>query len=385
MDDDAGAAIEGRLREEPVGAPTFGERRPMFRDASEAAWRSLVIVAAIALVIYALSTVLIVALPVFIAVLLSTLLVPPARWLQRHGWRPLFATWAVILGFAAVLAGIGTFVVPAIASEFDALGPTVTEGLDDIEEWLVEGPLALSQADLESYRQQAQDTLSEFLRSSSGQIAEGAVVAFEVLAGALLALVLTVFFVKDGRRFQVWALAHLPPRHRDVARASGAKAWAALTAYLRGAAAIGLLEGLIIGITLWVLGARLAVPVALLTFFGAFFPVVGAVGAGMIAVLVALVTAGTTEAVIMAIVAVLVQQFDNDLLAPVIYGRIIKLHPVVVLCALAAGGTLAGIVGAFVAVPFTAVAVAIGGELWIRRYGRPDGADEVFADTPDAV
>lgn len=380
MEDDAGEATEGHLREEPVGVPTFGERRPMFRDASEVAWRSLVIVAAVALVVYALSRVLIVALPVFIAVLLSTLLVPPARWLQRHGWRPLLATWAVLLTFTAVLVGIGTFIFPAIAAEFDALGPIVTQGLDDIEEWLVEGPLGLSQADLESYRQRAQDIAGELLRSSSGQIAEGAVVAFEVIAGFLLALVLTVFFVKDGQRFQVWGLAHLPPRHRTVARASGAKAWAALTAYLRGAAAIGLLEGVIIGVTLWLLGARLAVPVALLTFFGAFFPVVGAVAAGILAVIVALVTAGTTAAVIMAVVALLVQQFDNDLLAPVIYGRIIKLHPVVVLCALAAGGTLAGIIGAFVAVPFTAVAVAVGGELWVRRYGPPDGADEVFAD-----
>lgn len=385
MDDDPAAPQEGTLRPEPLGAPTFGERRPMFRDASEVAWRSLVIVAALGLVVYALSRVLIVALPVFIAVLLSTLLVPPARWLQRRGWRPILATWTVILAFAAVLGGVGTFVVPAIASEFDALGPTVTEGLDDIEEWLVEGPLDLSQQQLESYRQQARDAASSFVRSSSGQLAEGAVVAFEVVAGFVLALVLTVFFVKDGRRFQVWGLAHLPPRHRDVARASGAKAWAALTAYLRGAAAIGVLEGLIMATTLFLVGARLAVPVGLLTFFGAFFPVVGAVVAGIVAILVALVTAGTTAAVIMAIVALLVQQFDNDLLAPLIYGRIIKLHPVVVLCSLAAGGALAGIVGAFVAVPFTAVAVAVGGELWIRRYGRPDGADEVFADAPGGV
>jgi predicted PurR-regulated permease PerM len=288
----------------------------------------------------------------------------------------------VLLSFVAVLVAIGAFIVPAIGTEFSNLGPTVSQGVDDVEEWLVEGPLGLSEEQLTSYRDQAQERVTTFLRSSSGQLAEGAVVAFEVVAGFLLALVLTVFFVKDGRRFQVWALAHLPARHREVTRISARKAWAALAAFLRGAAAIGLLEGVIIAVTLWLVGAGLAVPVAVLTFFAAFFPVVGAVVAGAVAVLVALVTAGPTEALIMAAVALGVQQFDNDLLAPVIYGRIIKLHPVVVLCSLTAGATLAGIVGAFVAVPLAAVGVAVGGELWQRRYGELP-TEGLFDDGPE--
>ena len=89
--------------------------------------------------------------------------------------------------------------------------------------------------------------------------------------------------------------------------------------------------------------------------------------AGVVAVLVTLVSAGGSQALVVAVVALVVQQLDNDFLAPLIYGRMVSLHPVVVLLALTAGGTLAGIVGAFVAVPTAAVAVAVGGEIWRRR------------------
>ena len=127
------------------------------------------------------------------------------------------------------------------------------------------------------------------------------------------------------------------------------------------------MAAIILGLTVWLVGAGLAVPVAVLTFVGAFFPIVGAVAAGIVAALVALVSGGPTDALIVGGVALVVQQFDNDLLAPLIYGRAIKLHPTVVLLSLAAGGTLAGIMGAFLAVPVAAVIGAVLRELWARH------------------
>jgi predicted PurR-regulated permease PerM len=123
----------------------------------------------------------------------------------------------------------------------------------------------------------------------------------------------------------------------------------------------------VIGVAVAIAGGSLVVPVMVLTFAAAFFPIVGAVVAGIVAVLVTLVGSGFTPALVVLVVVVLVQQFDTDLLAPLVYGRAVRLHPVVVLVVLTAGGAVAGIAGAFVAVPVTAVAVAIGGELWSRR------------------
>ena len=120
-----------------------------------------------------------------------------------------------------------------------------------------------------------------------------------------------------------------------------------------------MIEGIIIGTTVWIVGGALAVPVAVITFFAAFLPFAGAVIAGAVAVLVTLVTAGFTPAVIVLVVAVLVQQFDNDLLAPLVFGKNLELHPLVVLAAIVGGSTLFGAFGAILAVPITAMTINV--------------------------
>lgn len=356
-----------KCRMDSVSVPPSPPRRPLLRELSDISWRALVIAAAALALVYLLVRLRLVVLPVFIAALLATALIPPVRALERRRWPPALATWAVFLGFLGVLVGIGSLIVPPIVDEFAGLGETVSEGIDDVERWLIEGPFDLSRDDIRRYRQDGAERIDALLSDSSGSILAGTVAVVEGLAGLLLALVVTFFVVKDGPLIQRWVLAHLPARQHEGVRAAADRAWRALGAYLRGAALIGFLEAIIIGVTLAVVGAPLAAPVAVLTFFGAFFPIVGAVVAGIIAFLVALVGGGLADAIAVGIVALIVQQLDNDLLAPVIYGRIIRLHPLVVLLSLAAGATLAGIAGAFLAVPTTAVAVAIGGEAWRRR------------------
>jgi predicted PurR-regulated permease PerM len=139
----------------------------------------------------------------------------------------------------------------------------------------------------------------------------------------------------------------------------GAKAWTTLGGYLRGVAVLGTFEGIVLGITITVVGGALAIPVAIVTFLASFVPIVGAVVAGVVAVLVALATAGVGPAVIVAVVAIVVQQLDNDLLSPVVYGHTLELHPLVVLFSIVAGGALFGIAGTILAVPLTAMAVNV--------------------------
>jgi predicted PurR-regulated permease PerM len=179
----------------------------------------------------------------------------------------------------------------------------------------------------------------------------------EVVVSLVLALVLTFFAIKDGSLLQSWARTVVPRRRRSQADEVARSAWSTMGGYLRGSAMLGLLEGAIIGGAMTLVGARLALPVALLTFAAAFVPLVGATVAGVIAVLVTLASAGLTEALIVALVALLVQQFDNDLLAPWIFGKALSLHPVVILLAIAAGTALFGFVGTLLAVPVTAIAI----------------------------
>lgn len=346
------------------------ERTTAFKRITDGSWRLLGFGAVLFLATVLLWKLRLVVLPVFVAMLLTSVLAPLVVRLERRGWRTLAATWLVFLGFIAVLVGAGLAILPPTVAEFDGLSESVETGIQDVEDWLVDGPLNLDRRDVGEFTDDPAGRIAEVVRSSSGSFVTGAVLVGEAIAGALLALVLTFLFLKDGRRFQAWALAHTPVDRRDLVRDASARAWDALAGYLRGAALLGLIEATIIGLTLWIVGGSLVGPVAILTFFAAFFPIVGAVLAGVLATLVALTSGGFSAAVIVAVVAVAVQQLDNDLLVPFIYGQTLKLNPAVILIVLTAGGALGGIVGAFLAVPVTGAISGALSEVWDRNGAR---------------
>ena len=315
-----------------------------------------------------------------IAVLLGRALDPVANVLRRRGLPRALVAAVTLVGFLVALVGIFSLLVPAIVDEFSDLGPTLEDAVDDVEDWLVDdSPFDVSRQDVQDFRDEARNRVSDSLESQSGTVVSGTVVAFEVITGLVLALITTFFLLKDGDRFGRWLLTFVPDQRREVARRMSARAWRTLGGYLRGSATLGVIEGIIIGTTVWLVGGALAVPVAVVTFFAAFLPFAGAVIAGTVAVLVTLVTAGFTPAVIVLVVAVLVQQFDNDLLAPIVFGKNLELHPLVVLAAIVGGSTLFGAFGAILAVPTTAMTINVIAE-W-RAHGReqadadPDAAD----------
>lgn len=337
---------------------------PLVERLGAYSWRLIAIGLVGWAVLHLLDRLRLVVFPVVVATLLTVVLAPPAQWLRRRGMRPLLAAWASFLGFLGALALAGLLVVPSVVEEFGDLGPTVEDAYEDVADWLVEdSPFDVDRARLDELEEQARDAISRVASGSGSAVVRGAVLLLEVVAALLLSLVLTFFFLKDGERFQRWALARLPAARHDVARRMANRGWSTLGGYLRGSALLGLLEGVIIGGALWLTGASLIVPVSVVTFAAAFVPFVGAVAAGLLAVAVALATASPSAALVVAIVALAVQQLDNDLLAPFIFGKALELHPVVILLAIASGGTLAGLMGAFLAVPTTAVVLNVLAEL----------------------
>ncbi|HET6832705.1 MAG TPA: AI-2E family transporter [Acidimicrobiales bacterium] len=311
-------------------------------------------------VLWLMSRLWVLVLAAAVAALLSRALDAPARYLRARGLPRALVAASVLLGFIVVLAGIAALLVPSIANEFDDLGPTIEDAIDDVENWLVEdSPFDVSRKDVQDFRDQANERIGDLLQSQSGTLISGTILVFEAFAGIVLALVTTFFILKDGDRFGDWFVARFPRQRRNLVSRLGARAWRTLGGYLRGSATLGLIEGFIIGTTVWLVGGSLAIPVAVITFFAAFIPFAGALIAGVIAILVTLVTAGFSGAVVVAIVALVVQQLDNDLLAPLVFGRNLELHPLVVLVAITAGGTLFGAFGAFLAVPVSAVLINI--------------------------
>lgn len=312
-------------------------------------------------------------LPVVVATFLTRALDAPAGFLERRGLPPAPRAALVVLGFLAVLAGVTVLIARPMAGELSDLGTAVRDGVDQLEDWLVrEGPFDVDREEIERLEERAGDEAKQALEGSTAQVATGAQRALEVLAGLVLALILTFFAVKDGDRFQRWATERLPTHRREEGQAMATAGWAALGGYLRGAAILGLVEGAVIGVTLLLVGADLVLPIALLTFVAAFVPLVGATFAGAVAVLATLVTAGGPEALIVLAVAIAVQQLDNDLLAPWIYGRSLELHPVVILLSIVTGTALFGFAGTVLAVPVTAVAISAWSARRSARLVAPD-------------
>lgn len=326
-------------------------------------WRLLVIAAAVIAALYLLKLLSPVVIPVVIAVFLTRLLSPISDRL-RGRLRPGFAAGIAMIVLLGGVAGVSWLIVPPIADEAATLGDTVTTALDDVEDWLVnESPWEVSREAVDRFRERLGNGLGDLVRSSGSQVVDGATLVAEMIAGLFLALLFTFFLLRDGARFATWAQGRLPARHRGRAAPAAERGWFVLGRYLRGAAILGVVESIAIGLGLWLAGGSLVGPVMILTFLAAFVPILGAILAGIVAVLVALVTGGVTTAVIVGIVALVVQQLDNDLLAPWIYGRAFALHPMVILVSVVAGGALFGIAGTLLAVPVVAVTVNVLREL----------------------
>ena len=319
-------------------------------------WRLLVVVAALLTIGWLLVQLRVVIIPVFVALIAAALLTPLVDLLDRSLPR-LLAVWLVLLA-ALVATAITVYLlqspVRAAVGELTGQWDTVR---DDIRDWLRTGPLGLDQSQVATVEDRTDDLRRRF---TSGSFAGSnpARLATEVVTGIFLTFVLVFFFLKDGRQMWSWGLDRVNRHRRDAIDRGGCAAFEALQGWIRGVAITGAVDGILIGAALLILGVPAAVPLAVITFLAAFFPVVGATLAGALAAAIALATEGPQTALIVALVVLVVQQVEGDVLLPLVMYRQVSLHPVVVLLALAAGGAVGGIIGAIVSVPLTAALTA---------------------------
>jgi predicted PurR-regulated permease PerM len=349
------------------------------RQTAGISWRLLVIAAAIALIGMIVIRLRLLFLPAFVALLLATVLAPLANALIKRRVPRSVASFIVLVGFLGLFVGAIALLAPQVADELDDLGQTVKAGAEDVLAWLSEGPLDIEQEQVDNFVDQAGERLRENGSRIAGGAVAGTIVIAELIAGLFLTLVLLFFFIKDGHVIARWILGFVTPSHRDVVSRMGVRGWETLTGYVRGTAIIAFVDALIIGIGLFVIGVPLVIPLMVLTFIGGFFPLVGAVLAGIVAALIALVTNGVVDALLVVAIVTVVQQVEGDVLQPLVMGRAVNLHPLAVLLGVTAGGFLGGIAGAFVAVPVIAVIAAASSV--VRKKTLPESPEGVEATT----
>ena len=337
--------------------PAAGPVTPAWlRAASDWTWRSFVIAFGVVALVYALGFLRVVVLPVIVAILLTTLLLPVTRVLKGWGLPDGLAAAAAMLGAVVVLAGIGTAIAPSIGRQVGDLGSGVQDGVRQATDVLAHKPFNLSRSEID---QRVEDAIQTVRDQGGGGLTSGlhtgAVIVGELFTGLIVTILLTFFFLKDGRQMWDWLVGLFAGRHRRGADELGSRVFAALSGYIRGIALVGLVDAVLIGLALVVIGVPLVVPLMILTFLGAFMPLIGAFLAGLAAVLIALVSNGLLAAGLVLAAIVLVQQIEGHLLYPVLMSRTVHLHPAVIILSLAFGGVVAGIIGVFLAVPAAGV------------------------------
>ncbi|MEU8526921.1 AI-2E family transporter [Streptomyces sp. NPDC048629] len=293
--------------------------------------------------------------PLIVGLFLTTLTWPLTRFLRRHGWPPALAAGVVTVSFLLLVAGIVALIAVPVASQSGELSQGVIEGIQRLREWAAGPPLNIGDDEISGAFDTAVARVQDSIGSMVTAVASGVGTVFNGVVTAFLALFLMFFFLKDGPRFLPWLSRQLPGRLAVDVPIVAERSWDTLGAFVRSQAFVGLLDAVAIGIGLWILDIPLVLPLAVLTFVSAFVPIIGALFAGLVAVLIALVSNGVTDALIVLAIIVVVQQLEGNVFQPMIQSRGLGLHAAVVLLAVTLGGSLAGIVGSLLAVPFAAL------------------------------
>ncbi|MUK03454.1 AI-2E family transporter [Vibrio cholerae] len=327
---------------------------------ASAAWtaRAIIVLAGLVILWYITKALWSIVLPTLFALLLASVLWPVNRLLRRILPKVLAAA-VTLFAFIGAVIGVGALTVPAVASGVTELSVLARDNIADVIDFAAGPPLDLDIADLD----RVVDTALTQVQANAGNVVSGITTGLSELTSGtvvvLLALVFTFFCLKDGDRFMPWASSWTNSAAFAHAATIANGAWKTLSSYILAQATVALVDSVFIGLGLVLLDIPLAIPLAVLVFFSAFIPVVGAIVSGLVATLVAFLAYGWVTALIVLGLVVLVQQLESNFIQPLLVGRTLEIHPAVVLASVTAGGTIFGIIGAFFAVPATAVAIVV--------------------------
>lgn len=332
------------------------------------AWRMLLIGAVAAGFVWLIIQLKLIVVPLLVALLVSALLYPAFSFMLRHRFPRWLAIVISVVGTVSVVTGLLWLAIWQITQQASSVQKKTMESIEGLQQWLMDGPLQLSQAQIDEYLSKGQEVLSEQMDLLlNGALQVGTTLA-HVLTGALLAIFILLTLLADGNGIWKWTVGLFPRQARAAIDASARMGWKTVVNYARTQMLVASIDAVGIGLGAFLLGVPLAVPIGVLVFLGSFIPIVGAVVTGFIAVFLALVYNGLPIAIVMLIVVLGVQQVEGHILQPLMMGAAVKVHPLAVVLVVAGGAMVAGIPGALFAVPLAAfvnvVAVSLSSGSW---------------------
>ena len=354
------------------------------RLATAYSWRLIVVAAAIGVGVWLVIQLKLLVIPLLVALLVTALLWPAFAWMLRHRVPRWVAIVVSVVGTLAIVTGLLWLAVWQITQQWDSVQASTVAAVDQFRQYLVDGPLHLTETQIDDLLGQGWDLLqaqAELLWS--GALAIGTTLG-HVATGALLALFILLCLLADGAGIWRWSLRLFPKKARPAADGAGRAGWVTLVNYSRTQLLVATIDAVGIGAGAALLGVPLPIPVGVLVFLGSFVPIVGAVVTGAIAVFLALVYNGPWTALWMLAVVLGVQQLEGHVLQPLVMGSAVKVHPLAVVLVVAGGAMIAGIPGALFAVPLAAfvnvVAVYLAERAW--ETGAAPAGDFIWSTVP---
>ncbi|MGO2519699.1 MAG: AI-2E family transporter [Microbacterium sp.] len=375
----------GRMpTERTVSTEADGAVPISLRVAAGYAWRLLLIAAAAGVVIWVVIQLKLLVIPLLVGILITALLWPAFEWMLRKRFPRWLAIVISLLGTLAIVSGLLWLVGWQVGRQWADVQESTVLAVDELRKYLINGPLHLSETDIQKYLDQGFALLQEQAQLLwSGALAIGTTFG-HVAVGALLTIFILICLLADGGGIWGWTTKLFPREARPAIDAAARNGWRTVVNYAKTQLLVATIDSIGIGLGAFLLNVPLAIPVAVLVFLGAFIPIVGAVATGAVAVFLALVYNDPVNALWMLVVVIGVQQFEGHILQPILMGSAVKVHPLAVVLVVAGGSMIAGIPGALFAVPLAAfvnvVAVTLSSGSW--KTGRAPTGDLIWSTVP---
>jgi predicted PurR-regulated permease PerM len=356
------------------------------RIAGAFSWRVLVIAGVIALFVWLMTVFSEILIPFLVGVVISALLVPVSNWLQRHHVPKWLAVVLSLLGGLAAVAALLWLVIDQIIASYPSLRDRTVSQFGNVRQFVLDSGFGISQKDVDSWISEA----TKWVQDNSGTILSGVASAgssaTHVFEALFIILFTTIFLLIDGKNVWRWTVRLFPRKARATVDGAGVAGWITLTSFIRVQIFVAFIDAVGIGFGAFVVGLffggmPLVIPIAAIVFLGAFIPVIGAIVTGFLAVFVALIFNGPLAALLVLGVVLLVQQIEGHILQPLVMGNAVKVHPLAVVLGVTAASGLAGIAGAFFAVPLIATLNAMVTTIASGRWRGLD-SDHVLEATP---
>ncbi|WP_412100002.1 AI-2E family transporter [Corynebacterium aurimucosum] len=365
----ASAAAEQSAAAKPISeeatlpvSKTDDKSRVLGRDAISLAKVCLIfiiVVAGVGLAGYLLKFIWVGLLPVILAILVCTVLFPVTNWLRAHKFPRALASITTLLGFLAIIGGVFAAMAPVVSSQGASLVNQAEGGLNKLVDMAKNLPFDIDAAKV----QEVLDDAMTFIKGQASNIATGVISGVSMASSIAMALAIMLFvaffILKDGDKFLPWLRTYTGYSAGWHATELLTRVWNTLSGFIQAQAAVAAVDGLLIGLGLWALQVPLALVIGVVTFFASFIPVIGAVTAGVLAVIIALVSDGLTKALLALALIIIVQQVEGNVLQPMLQSKAMGLHAAMVLLSVTVGSALAGIIGAFLAVPVAATIAVV--------------------------